>query len=517
MSYQGQYINPEKIRVTSITWPIKQGYGVYLRRLTSAKNNTYQYINLTDYVSFEDNSGTTLEVGDLPLKLGDDLRFSSAVSGISVGEKYTQPQQVQNVTLTTGFIEDAVGESQAIIKVTWDTPLNVDGTIIQNGLHYRIRYRKVASTDPYTVLTIGWGTNEFTIEGLALATNYEVGVQPVNSNNDDNEFTSNTITTAIDTEAPSKPAGADSISAGALRTQIVHSLGRVTDDQGNPISGDVVNFTLQNDIEYLNVYWSTQDGFEITGMEPKANLPVSAGSIRAQIPVVGEVALPNGEDYFFRFTAVDRGGNESEPSDQQTVTGQLIATQNISDLTVTEAKIANLAVTTAKITDAAITNAKIADTIESDNYVAGTSGWIIEKQNANYPDGYAEFQDAVFRGEVTAESGDIGGWTISSSKLSSGNLDLDGSNNYIRGNYTQGSAGFTLNNDGSVEFNDATIRGDLEAGTINIGSSAFQVNSSGQLFMGSSVFGSAPFRVDTDGSVTCTDITIASGEIHIGT
>ena len=68
-----------------------------------------------------------------------------------------------------------------------------------------------------------------------------------------------------------------------------------------------------------------------------------------------------------------------------------------------------------------------------------------------------------------------------------------------------------------MEFNDATIRGDLEAGTINIGSSAFQVNSSGQLFMGSSVFGSAPFRVDTDGSVTCTDITIASGEIHIGT
>ena len=517
VAYQGQFVNPEKIRVTAITWPIKPGYGVYLRRLTSAKNNTYQYINLTDYVSFEDNAGTTLEVGDLPLKLGDDLRFSSAVSGISVGEKLTQPQQVSNVALVTGFIEDAVGESQAIIKVTWDTPLNVDGTIIQNGLHYRIRYRKVASTDPYTVVTQKWGTTEYTIEGLALATNYEVGVQPVNSNNDENDFTSDTITTAIDTDAPSKPAGADSISAGALRTQIVHSLGRVEDDQGNPISGDVVNFTLQNDIDYLNVYVSTQDGFSITGTEPKGTLKVSAGQIRAQVPVVGEIALDNGDEHFFRITAVDRAGNESTPSDQQSATGQLVGTQQISNLGVTSAKIAELAVTTGKIVDAAITNAKIADTIQSDNYVADTSGWIIEKQNASYPNGFAEFNDIVARGEISATTGDIGGWTISSSKLSSGNLDLDGSSNYIRGNYSAGSTGFTLNNDGSVEFNDATIRGDLEAGTISIGSSAFQVNSSGQLFMGNSVFGSAPFRVDTDGSVTCTDITIASGEIHIGT
>ena len=57
----------------------------------------------------------------------------------------------------------------------------------------------------------------------------------------------------------------------------------------------------------------------------------------------------------------------------------------------------------------------------------------------------------------------------------------------------------------------------MAAGTITIGSSAFQVNSSGQLFMVNSVFGSAPFRVDTDGSVVCTDILISSGQIHIGT
>ena len=136
VSYQGQYVNPEKIRVTAITWPIENTYGVYLRRLTSTSSNTYQYINLTPYVSFEEG-GTTLEVGDLPLKLGDDLRFSSAVSGISVGEKFTQPKEVSDLTLTTGFLEDALGVSRAIIKATWVTPTNVDGTIIQNGELYQ--------------------------------------------------------------------------------------------------------------------------------------------------------------------------------------------------------------------------------------------------------------------------------------------------------------------------------------------------------------------------------------------
>ena len=520
VSYQGQFVNPEKIRVTAITWPIKSGYGVYLRRLRSSSLNVVEYVNLTPYVQFE-TGGTNLEVGDLPLKLGDDLRFSKVATGLTTGNKFTQPQSVGNLQLTSGFLEDALGVSQAIIKATWETPLNVDGTIIQNGVQYRIRYRRVASTDPYTVLAVNWGTNEFTIEGLDLATNYEVGVQPVNSNADVGDYVTSTITTAIDSDAPSKPGGADTISAGALRTQIVHSLGRAVDDQGNPIS-TIVDFTLQLDIDHLNVYVSTQDGFSITGLDPKGTLSVTASHIRNQIPVVGEIALPNGDTHFFRFTAVDKAGNESAPSDQQSATGQLVGSQQISDLAVTEAKIANLGVTTAKIVDAAITDAKIGNTIQSTNYVTGTSGWIIKKTDANFTDGLIEINDAVVRGNITATTGDIGGWTIASNKLSAGNLELDGGNTEITGNYSAGSQGFKLANDGTVEFNSGTFRGDLAAGTIDIGSNAFQVNSSGQLFMGNAVFGSAPFRVDSDGSLVANGavisgtLTINAGSIHIG-
>ncbi|MBG3079014.1 DUF1983 domain-containing protein [Proteus mirabilis] len=51
------------------------------------------------------------------------------------------------------------------------------------------------------------------------------------------------------------------------------------------------------------------------------------------------------------------------------------------------------------IEDGSITNAKIGNVIQSNNYVTGKSGWIINKN------GYAEFENAKFRGEIKATKG----------------------------------------------------------------------------------------------------------------
>lgn len=51
------------------------------------------------------------------------------------------------------------------------------------------------------------------------------------------------------------------------------------------------------------------------------------------------------------------------------------------------------------IEDGSITNAKIGNVIQSNNYVTGESGWIINKN------GYAEFDNAKFRGEIKATKG----------------------------------------------------------------------------------------------------------------
>ncbi|WP_249440684.1 phage tail tip fiber protein [Escherichia coli] len=64
-----------------------------------------------------------------------------------------------------------------------------------------------------------------------------------------------------------------------------------------------------------------------------------------------------------------------------------IGTAYIADLAVTNAKIANLAVNTAKIVDASITTAKIANTIQSNNYVANSTGWQINKAGTIYING----------------------------------------------------------------------------------------------------------------------------------
>ena len=90
-----------------------------------------------------------------------------------------------------------------------------------------------------------------------------------------------------------------------------------------------------------------------------------------------------------------------------TITGGLLAT---SGIITTSAQIGDALITNAKIQNAAITSAKISGTIQSDNYVAGTSGWKITRDT-----GTAEFQSATIRGTLNA--GDITAGTISADRL----------------------------------------------------------------------------------------------------
>jgi len=61
--------------------------------------------------------------------------------------------------------------------------------------------------------------------------------------------------------------------------------------------------------------------------------------------------------------------------------------------------IANASIDYAKIKDATITSAKLSGTIQSDNFVSGSSGWRIDRTT-----GAAEFQDVTVRGDIRANS-----------------------------------------------------------------------------------------------------------------
>jgi len=136
--------------------------------------------------------------------------------------------------------------------------------------------------------------------------------------------------------------------------------------------------------------------------------------------------------------------------------------------------------------------------IKSDNYEAGVSGWQINNS------GSAEFQNATIRGSLNASDLDAGTIdfatisrsgmsiiadeiangavtdakidTVSVSKLLAGDINVAW--NLVAGgsvksdNYEAGVSGWQINNSGSAEFQNATIRGslnasDLDAGTID--------------------------------------------------
>ncbi len=93
----------------------------------------------------------------------------------------------------------------------------------------------------------------------------------------------------------------------------------------------------------------------------------------------------------------------------------------IQNLTIDgQAKIANGTIVTANIGDGEISNAKIGNFIQSTNYVAGTSGWHINKS------GTAEFGAASIRGQLTASQINSNGLTI---RDNSGNILFGVSNN----------------------------------------------------------------------------------------
>jgi hypothetical protein len=72
--------------------------------------------------------------------------------------------------------------------------------------------------------------------------------------------------------------------------------------------------------------------------------------------------------------------------------------------------------------------------------------------------------DAVLQGSITADSGSIGGWTISAAQIHKGGIVLDSASERIRSsNYQAGLRGFAIKTNGDAEFNNVSIRGELHA------------------------------------------------------
>jgi hypothetical protein len=81
-----------------------------------------------------------------------------------------------------------------------------------------------------------------------------------------------------------------------------------------------------------------------------------------------------------------------------------ITSAKIASAAITAAKIADATITAAKIGDGEVTNAKIGNTIQSTNFVSGSTGWRIEKA------GSAEFNGVVLSRQLQVDSGTYSGY-----------------------------------------------------------------------------------------------------------
>lgn len=149
--------------------------------------------------------------------------------------------------------------------------------------------------------------------------------------------------------------------------------------------------------------------------------------------------------------------------------------------------------------------------IASENYDPGLDGWAI------LGNGNAEFNDAVFRGDLQSDNyvPGVSGWALDRT----GNAEFYSAT--IRGdlqssNFVSGTSGWQLLDSGAVEFDEGTFRGDIVGGTISIGTDAFNVDATGRLFAGSDSFATAPLKIDSNGSLSATGVVITGGTVRTG-
>jgi hypothetical protein len=347
ITIRGLRINPLKLRVTETNWPITEGYTVALR------SSTGTWVDLTDYIHWEEQQPATVVVGDYNRDLTDSGETVAGRTGSLIPADTSVPDQVDWVTASfqTVNYNDSEGNPKARQKLVWDTPLNVDSSAITDGDHYEIQYKldtgslysqtwAAASTltwdqlntwdqpvepddDNWQTINIPWGENTTVIHDLPVGTGFDSRIRAVDRGGNQGAWSAvSTWITSEDNIPPSAPAP-PVVAGSAIAIQVVHELGLA--------SGGT--FNLENDLAFLEVHYSMDEGFFPDDNSLAGRLRADKGMMAAQTAVVGTFTVPETEAVYVKVVAVDMGGNRSNASAAAQVTADLINSSHISELT----------------------------------------------------------------------------------------------------------------------------------------------------------------------------------------
>lgn len=349
--WNGEIINPVKLRVVELSWPIRMGWTVAFR------DGEGVWTDLSPYVFYE-TGDTNVVVGDLPRSLTGG-GIVEPIGSRPVGDSTVPGVPVFGDPSTGSYQSAETNTTKSAIRLTWTTPLNADGSTILDGAYYELRYRvsvqigyqikwadtngmewndiqgnpwafplsePVEASPEWHYITVGWGTNVATILELTPAVQYEIEIRAVDAATPPHFGAWSTplnVITVGDLFAPSTPA--PPVVAGSMTAiMLVHTLGKN--------SGGTYN--LEPDIVRLTVHVGGSADFYPDASNQVGELAANAGMLLGGIAAVGTFQITPIEEIHVKVIAVDRAGNKSNPSPSATVTVELIDDAHIGSLSV---------------------------------------------------------------------------------------------------------------------------------------------------------------------------------------
>lgn len=336
----------------------KQGESKY--NSVNLKTTEYQISPVEENVTY-----------DIRVKAVNQLGVSGAYAATTaiVGGDTVAPGLPTGITAVGGF---------KYITVSWTNPTDADLSYIQ------VYENSVNSTSGATLVGQIWG-NQFVRTNLGLAQTRWYFLRAVDYSGNISGFTSGVSGTTTYLDDPDFENGIRTL----FEEQNLYPIEDVNGLPGSGILGRKV-FNRQDGKLYE---WNGSAWVLVVGATESGDI---IGQITGTQITDGAISTP-------KIAANTITGDKIVAN---TITGGLLATSGIitnsaqiNNGLITNAKIQDAAITTAKIGDAQVTNAKIGDTIQSNNFVSGSSGWRILK------DGSAEFNGVVISRQLLVDSG----------------------------------------------------------------------------------------------------------------
>ncbi len=346
--WQGAPINPVRLRVDEISWPVPTGWTVAFR------DGTGTWHDLSNYYAPE-SGRTSIAVGGFSKRLYGGL--SPDLNGRATPDSSIPAAPTFGTFYTGTYESPTTGETRAQVQLSWTRPTNTDGSTITDLSHYEIRYRAdVAASYPAThaematkrwnqllthaqpltpLLTSQWhhiivgpDITQHTIQELTAGVAYDFQVRAVDIASPPNVgawSTLQTFTVARDQTAPNQPAP-PTVAGSRIAIQVTHELG----------SSAGGTFNLASDLHHLEVHVGGGPDFYCDNGSMVGRLTANAGMMLGSIPAVGTFQIESVTEVYVKVVAVDRTGNKSSASEAATVTALLLDDVHISDLSVSK-------------------------------------------------------------------------------------------------------------------------------------------------------------------------------------